>query len=237
MSNPVAIRYDFDGYGYKYMDSGSGSDWQTRVEGEPLYTHPHPDNLGFALSIIDQQKLEISELKQYTKKGNGLLAECNEHMGKLQALILKQDARIAELEKDLAIEDKPQAEELMEIVESNNEPVGIHSPYNACCYRDNCRKQADLIVDLRKLLEHSVGADCREMRYIQEIENRDSRITELEEIINACYTVQKMQAEENLKGADRIAELEKELKRTKFAWNLAENELERYLLKAKAQEK
>jgi hypothetical protein len=39
MSNPVAIRYDFDGYGYKYMDSGSGSDWQTRVEGEPLYTH------------------------------------------------------------------------------------------------------------------------------------------------------------------------------------------------------
>jgi hypothetical protein len=40
MSNLVAIRYDFDGYGYKYMDSGSGSDWQTRVEGEPLYTHP-----------------------------------------------------------------------------------------------------------------------------------------------------------------------------------------------------
>ena len=65
----------------------------------PLYTHPHPDNLGFALSIIDQQKLEIEELKQYTKKGNGLLAECDEHMGKLQALILKQDARIAELEK------------------------------------------------------------------------------------------------------------------------------------------
>jgi hypothetical protein len=66
----------------------------------PLYTHPHPDNLGFALSIIDQQKLEIEELKQYTKKGNGLLAECDEHMGKLQALILKQDARIAELEKE-----------------------------------------------------------------------------------------------------------------------------------------
>ena len=40
MSNPVAIRYDFDGYGYKYIDSGSGSDWQTRVNGEPLYTHP-----------------------------------------------------------------------------------------------------------------------------------------------------------------------------------------------------
>jgi hypothetical protein len=36
----VAIRYDFDGYGYKYIDSGSGSDWQTRVQGEPLYTAP-----------------------------------------------------------------------------------------------------------------------------------------------------------------------------------------------------
>jgi hypothetical protein len=39
-NKPVAIRYDFDGYGYQYIDSGSGSDWQTRVEGEPLYTHP-----------------------------------------------------------------------------------------------------------------------------------------------------------------------------------------------------
>ena len=37
---PVAIRYDFDGYGYKYMDAGSGSDWQTRVKGELLYTTP-----------------------------------------------------------------------------------------------------------------------------------------------------------------------------------------------------
>ena len=39
-NEPVAIRYDFDGYGYQYMDSGSGSDWQTRVEGEFLYTYP-----------------------------------------------------------------------------------------------------------------------------------------------------------------------------------------------------
>jgi len=39
-NEPVAIRYDFDGYGYQYMDSGSGSDWQTRVKGEFLYTHP-----------------------------------------------------------------------------------------------------------------------------------------------------------------------------------------------------
>ena len=40
---PVAIRYDFDGYGYQYIDSGTGSDWQTRVQGEPLYTAPQPE--------------------------------------------------------------------------------------------------------------------------------------------------------------------------------------------------
>jgi hypothetical protein len=41
MNEPVALRYDFDGYGYQYIDSGSGSDWQTRIKNtEPLYTHP-----------------------------------------------------------------------------------------------------------------------------------------------------------------------------------------------------
>ena len=29
----------------------------------PLYTHPHPDNLGLAESIIAQQQAEIEELK------------------------------------------------------------------------------------------------------------------------------------------------------------------------------
>ena len=47
-NEPVAIRYDFDGYGYKYMDSGSGSDWQTRVQGEPLYTAPPQIKVGCA---------------------------------------------------------------------------------------------------------------------------------------------------------------------------------------------
>jgi len=37
---PVAMRYDFDGYGYMYIDSGSGSDWKTREKGEFLYTKP-----------------------------------------------------------------------------------------------------------------------------------------------------------------------------------------------------
>lgn len=40
---PCAMRYDFDGYGYKYIDSGSGSNWQTRhKDAEPLYTAPTP---------------------------------------------------------------------------------------------------------------------------------------------------------------------------------------------------
>lgn len=41
ISEPVAMRYDFDGYGYKYIDSGSGSNWQTRIkDAEPLYAAP-----------------------------------------------------------------------------------------------------------------------------------------------------------------------------------------------------
>ncbi len=42
----------------------------------PLYTHPHPDNLGLALSIIDQQKLEIEmlrkELSKYPRQGQSI---------------------------------------------------------------------------------------------------------------------------------------------------------------------
>ena len=42
-SKPVAMRYDFDGYGYKYIDAGSGSDWQTRIkDAEPVYASPQP---------------------------------------------------------------------------------------------------------------------------------------------------------------------------------------------------
>lgn len=28
---PVAARYDFDGYGWRYIDSGAGSDWMARA--------------------------------------------------------------------------------------------------------------------------------------------------------------------------------------------------------------
>jgi hypothetical protein len=41
INEPVAVRYDFDGNGYLYMDAGSGSDWASRVKDcEFLYTHP-----------------------------------------------------------------------------------------------------------------------------------------------------------------------------------------------------
>jgi hypothetical protein len=45
LNEPVAMRYDGDGYGYLYIDSGSGSDWQRRhKDAEPLYAAPpQPD--------------------------------------------------------------------------------------------------------------------------------------------------------------------------------------------------
>ena len=65
-NEPVAIRYDFDGYGYQYMDSGSGSDWQTRVEGELLYTHPTAAQIRKyiqALESIANEQVELSHDK------------------------------------------------------------------------------------------------------------------------------------------------------------------------------
>ncbi len=38
---PVAMRYDFDGYGWLYIDNGSGSNWREKIKNaEPLYTAP-----------------------------------------------------------------------------------------------------------------------------------------------------------------------------------------------------
>ena len=44
----------------------------------PLYTHPHQDNLGLALSIIDQQKLEIEALKTKTLTDEEILTAIKE---------------------------------------------------------------------------------------------------------------------------------------------------------------
>jgi len=51
----------------KTLECGYGGDVDWEDTGcIPLYTHPHPDNLGLALSIIDQQKLKIEALKAKT---------------------------------------------------------------------------------------------------------------------------------------------------------------------------
>ena len=53
LAEPVAVRYDFDGYGYIYMDAGSGSDWASRVKDcEFLYTHPMRE-------LTDEEMLEV----------------------------------------------------------------------------------------------------------------------------------------------------------------------------------
>ena len=61
-TEPVAIRYDFDGYGYQYRDAGHGSNWMARLpEGELLYTHPAKE-----LHLSLQKNKEIGELLAVT---------------------------------------------------------------------------------------------------------------------------------------------------------------------------
>lgn len=43
-AQPVAVRHNFDGDGWLYIDGGSGSDWLTRYgDAEALYTLPLED--------------------------------------------------------------------------------------------------------------------------------------------------------------------------------------------------
>jgi hypothetical protein len=65
-TEPVAIRYDFDGYGYQYMDSGSGSDWLTRVDGELLYAQPNEHDLGIAEAIGFDRGYKVATAKTLT---------------------------------------------------------------------------------------------------------------------------------------------------------------------------
>jgi hypothetical protein len=53
INEPVAVRYDFDGNGYLYMDAGSGSDWASRVKDcEFLYTHTKKE-------LTDEEIIEV----------------------------------------------------------------------------------------------------------------------------------------------------------------------------------
>ena len=46
--------------------------WETptivKLDRIPLYTHPHPDNLGLAESIIKQKEIKIRGLKELLRK-------------------------------------------------------------------------------------------------------------------------------------------------------------------------
>ena len=70
-NEPVAIRYDFDGYGYQYMDSGSGSDWQTRIEGEFLYSE------SFVRQLQSEIEAGIELVKKFQEERDELQAECD----------------------------------------------------------------------------------------------------------------------------------------------------------------
>ena len=84
-NEPVAIRYDFDGYGYQYIDSGSGSDWLTRVDGELLYTQPNEHDLGIAEAIgfdkgykaATAKTLTDEEIKQIFQEQTGFFFDDN----------------------------------------------------------------------------------------------------------------------------------------------------------------
>ena len=53
---PVAVRHSYDGYGWMYDDSGSGSNWlesaMQYVDAEPVFTHPAPPPAGERAELI-----------------------------------------------------------------------------------------------------------------------------------------------------------------------------------------
>jgi hypothetical protein len=88
--DPDAMRYDFDGYGWSYIDGGSGSNWRARINGaEPLYakkpkpaapakpcilSQEHSDN-----AAVDKFAAAMKEkLSQARDKGRGGWESCSE---------------------------------------------------------------------------------------------------------------------------------------------------------------
>jgi hypothetical protein len=69
INEPVAVRYDFDGNGYLYMDAGSGSDWASRVKDcEFLYTHPMRDDKDDDIFRKEQVEKFYAEAKPWREK-------------------------------------------------------------------------------------------------------------------------------------------------------------------------
>jgi predicted alpha/beta-fold hydrolase len=80
-NEPVAIRYDFDGYGYQYIDSGSGSDWTSlnkNVNGEFLYTHPTDESFDRTASHMASEYVSHRSLAEEITEGFEALEKIRE---------------------------------------------------------------------------------------------------------------------------------------------------------------
>jgi hypothetical protein len=90
INEPVALRYDFDGNGYLYMDAGSGSDWASRVKDcEFLYTHPQKEsstNIDFLERCIEQTQ-QIANLHQEIYLLKEALQDCTCQGGHSEAYL------------------------------------------------------------------------------------------------------------------------------------------------------
>jgi hypothetical protein len=67
--DPEAMRYGFDGFGYKYIDSGSGSDWRTRhPDAEPLYVSQptQSDDDAYELGKRDGYESAVQDIDMLT---------------------------------------------------------------------------------------------------------------------------------------------------------------------------
>ncbi|PZP49816.1 MAG: hypothetical protein DI595_12730 [Agrobacterium fabrum] len=58
-AEPVAVRHDFDGHGFQYIDSGSGSDWKTRhPDAQMLYDRPQQPTPSVAVKVPTMPQIE-----------------------------------------------------------------------------------------------------------------------------------------------------------------------------------
>lgn len=61
---PTGLEYKQRATDFMYNDAL----YDKKLNWIPLYTHPHPDNLGLAESIIKQQEIQIEALKAEVKQ-------------------------------------------------------------------------------------------------------------------------------------------------------------------------
>jgi hypothetical protein len=103
----VAVRHGFDGYGWQYMDAGSGSDWLERAmkldDAEPLYDRDEIASWKMAADEAEREvKVRRTEVDRLTEQRNSARQQRD---GLAFTLIEVQKERIAaEAERDAALE-------------------------------------------------------------------------------------------------------------------------------------